>query len=159
MIENSIDNVTNLTEDLTEDLTKKFPDTNYSDEDAKIVICGIIKEIYGNNLANNQPENITPDVIDIVTDAVNRIKSATYPLLGTHVVYSFIYTAPGSIFEVLFGLWADMVANGSHEDTQDVLQTYKDWIGAIRKNRIYKASISSAAVATRTGLELALMGI
>lgn len=136
------------------------PETkDYTDQDAKIAICGIIREIYGDQVANNRPENISPEVIDIVTDAVNRIKSATRAIVSMDVAFNFLYTAPGTIWDVLFSMAADALAHLLEPGSwHDPLQTYVDWFQAIRGKRMYAMAIPVAAAATRSGLELALMG-
>lgn len=132
----------------------------FTEKDANIAISGIIDAIWGKGvIANNSPENINDDVIDVVNDVVNRIKSCSHAMVGVDVTYNILYSAPGSITEVLFGLAADMFANGLYDDKHNPLATYVGWINALFKNRRYKTCVVSAALYNRSRLEMAFLGL
>lgn len=128
--------------------------------DTKFLISGIIDGIWGKGvIANNTPENINDDVIDVVNDVVERIKTCSKTMVAVDITYNLLYSAPGTIKEVLAGLVADMVANGINDPNHNVLATYIGWFNALRGNRQYRTCIVSAALYNRSRLEMAFLGI
>lgn len=128
--------------------------------DIKFLISGIIDGIWGKGIiANNTPENINDDVINVVNDVVERIKTCSKKMVRVDMTYNLLYSAPGTIWEVLAGLVADMVANGIKDPNNNVLATYIGWFDALRGNRQYRTCIVSAALYNRSRLEMAFLGI
>ena len=72
-------------------------------------------------VASNKPENINDDVIEVVNDVVENIKRSTRPMLAIDITYNILYSAPGSLKEVLFGLTADMFANGVEDPNHNII--------------------------------------
>ncbi|WP_373753392.1 hypothetical protein [Neisseria weixii] len=132
---------------------------NFTDNDFKIAVSGLIDAIWGKGvIAANRPENINDDVIQVVEDVVNSIKTCSKRMLAVDVTYNFLYTAPGSLREMMVGIIADMVANGI-KGAHDPLTTYKGWLNVIRSNRQYRSCINTAALYHRSRLEMAFLGI
>ncbi len=132
----------------------------FTDADAKQAICGIIDAVWGKGvISSNRPENINSDVIAVVTDVVNSIKTCSKYFLAADIAYNFLYTAPGTIYEVLFGMAADMIANARYDEKHNPLATYVNWINVIRGNRQYRACVNTAALHNRSRLEMAFLGI
>ncbi|MFC5920730.1 hypothetical protein ACFPVS_08340 [Neisseria weixii] len=83
---------------------------NFTDNDFKIAVSGLIDAIWGKGVvAANRPENVNDDVIQVVEDVVNSIKTCSKRMLAVDVTYNFLYTAPGSLREMMVGIIADMV--------------------------------------------------
>lgn len=131
----------------------------FTEQDAKLTISGIIREIWGDAVANNTPENMTQEVIDVVNDVISSIKTCSKRLLAVDITYNFLYTAPGTIWEVLFAMAADLIAQGMYDENHNPLATYTAWVNVLRGKREYKACVSTAALYNRSRLEMALMGI
>ncbi|WP_295849329.1 hypothetical protein [uncultured Neisseria sp.] len=132
----------------------------FTDNDAKIVISGIIDAIWGKGVvASNKPENINDDVIEVVNDVVENIKRSTRPMLAIDITYNILYSAPGSLKEVLFGLAADMFANGVEDPNHNIIATYVGWLNALYNKRQYRTAIVTAALYNRSRLEMAFLGL
>ncbi|WP_118792646.1 hypothetical protein [Neisseria bergeri] len=131
----------------------------FTDHDIRVTISGIIKEIWGDGVASNRPENITPEVAAVVSDAVNQIKTCSKRLLAVDITYNFLYTAPGMIWEVIEGMAADMIANLGYDDKRNPLTTYIGWIRVLRGRRQYAACVNTAALNYRSRLELAFLDL
>ena len=56
----------------------------------KQAICGIIDAVWGKGvISSNRPENINSDVIAVVTDVVNSIKTCSKYFLAADIAYNF----------------------------------------------------------------------
>lgn len=132
----------------------------FTEKDINIAISGIIDAIWGKGvITDNSPENINDDVIDVVNDVVNRIKSCSQKMVAVDITYNILYSAPGGLTEVLYGLAADMIAHGVNDENNNPLATYVGWINALLKNRQYKTCVVSAALYNRSRLEMAFLGL
>lgn len=132
----------------------------FTENDYKKTISGIIDAIWGKGvIANNSPENINDEVIDVVEDVVKRIKSCSQAMVGIDITYNILYSAPGSLKEILFGLAADMIANARYDKNHNPLVTYVGWIRALLKHRQYKTCVVLAALYNRSRLEMAFLGL
>lgn len=133
---------------------------NFTEKDFKIAISGLIDAIWGKGVvAANRPENINDDVIQVVEDVVNSIKTCSKRMLAVDVTYNFLYTAPGSLKEIMFAMAADMTANLRYDKDHNPLATFKGWLDVIRGNRQYRSCINTAALYNRSRLEMAFLGI
>lgn len=129
----------------------------FTEEDVKATICGIIDEIWDKNMPNNSVENISPEVMQIMDDVFQGIRRCSKTMVFTDVTLNYLMTAPGRLADIIVSLAAQVSADTYKE--RNPLATFINWIQAIRGNRSYKMCINTAAVNYRSRVQLALMSM
>lgn len=120
------------------------------------IVSGMIRDIWG-NLPHNQPENITPEVVEIVEKAVREISVYSKRLLVADITFSVFYTGWPDLITLILGFGSQALANAAAEGKP--LKTFTDWIGVMRSKKQYVACVNQAAANYRSQLEMALMGL
>lgn len=79
--------------------------------------------------------------------------------MAVDITYNFLYTALGTIWEVIEGMAADMIANLCYDDKRNPLTAYIGWIRVLRGRRQYAAGVNTAALNYRSRLEPAFLDL
>ncbi len=119
----------------------------------------LIVAIWGDNIQNNTVDNISPEVIRVVSDTLEQIDKCSDSMVYREIILSLGLYPPAGLADILFAQSVQIMADWNDPRVRDPFATYKQWYNGIFKQNRYESCIKTAARNYRTRLEEALLGI
>lgn len=122
---------------------------------------GIINKLFDGQMQDNTPQNITPEVVQLINTMTDEIVKCSRAYLGTHIVYMTFYTAT-SIDDILIAYGGGQAVDWLDTNppyTNNPMKTFIDWIDVLMGNRQYKSCVTIAKAKYLSPVQLALYGL